>query len=38
VASGKAERRAAKEAGGEDGRALLFRKYKVKGALLHPYR
>jgi hypothetical protein len=38
VASDKAERRAAKEAGGEDGRALLFRKYKVKGALLHPYR
>ena len=38
VASDKAERRAAKEAGGEDGRALLFRKYKVKGSLLHPYR
>jgi mixed-linked glucan synthase len=38
VASDKAERRAAKESGGEDGRALLFRKYKVKGALLHPYR
>ena len=38
VASDKAERRAAKESGGEDGRALLFRRYKVKGALLHPYR
>lgn len=38
VASDKAERRAAKESGGEDGRALLYRTYKVKGALLHPYR
>ncbi|PAN14387.1 hypothetical protein PAHAL_2G405500 [Panicum hallii] len=38
VASDKAERRAAKESGGEDGRPLLFRRYKVKGALLHPYR
>ncbi|KAL6856092.1 hypothetical protein ACP4OV_018894 [Aristida adscensionis] len=38
VASDKAERQAAKESGGEDGRALLFRNYKVKGALLHPYR
>ena len=38
VASDKEERRAAKESGGEDGRALLFRRYKVKGALLHPYR
>lgn len=38
VASDKAERRAAKESGAEDGRVLLFRKYKVKGALLHPYR
>jgi hypothetical protein len=38
VAADKAERMAAKEAGGEDGRALLFRKYKVKGGLLHPYR
>lgn len=38
VAADKAERRAAKESGGEDGRPLLFRTYKVKGALLHPYR
>jgi hypothetical protein len=36
VASDKAERRAAKESGGEDGRPLLFRRYKVKGALLQP--
>lgn len=38
AASDKAERRAAKESGGEDGRALLYRSYKVKGSLLHPYR
>jgi hypothetical protein len=30
--------RRAKESGGEDGRPLLFRTYKVKGALLHTYR
>uniref|UniRef100_A0ACD6AB30 Uncharacterized protein n=1 Tax=Avena sativa TaxID=4498 RepID=A0ACD6AB30_AVESA len=29
---------AAEESGGEDGRPLLFRTYKVKGTLLHPYR
>uniref|UniRef100_A0A0D9X064 Glycosyltransferase 2-like domain-containing protein n=1 Tax=Leersia perrieri TaxID=77586 RepID=A0A0D9X064_9ORYZ len=38
AAADKAERRAAKENGGEDGRPLLYRSYKVKGALLHPYR
>jgi mixed-linked glucan synthase len=38
AAADKAERRVAKESGGEDGRALLFRSYKVKGSLLHPYR
>lgn len=38
VASDNAERRAAKDSGGEDGRPLLFRMYKVKGSLLHPYR
>ncbi|KAL5198753.1 hypothetical protein ABZP36_002265 [Zizania latifolia] len=38
VAADKGERRAAKECGGEDGRPLLFRSYKVKGTLLHPYR
>ncbi|KAG8080166.1 hypothetical protein GUJ93_ZPchr0007g3333 [Zizania palustris] len=38
AAADKGERRAAKECGGEDGRPLLFRSYKVKGALLHPYR
>ncbi|TVU38484.1 hypothetical protein EJB05_11856, partial [Eragrostis curvula] len=38
TAADKAERQAAKESGGEDGRVLLFRKYKVKGSLLHPYR
>jgi hypothetical protein len=38
AAADKAERRAAKESGGEDGRALLFRSYKVMGSLLHPYR
>lgn len=37
-AADKVERRAAKESGGEDGRQLLFRTYKVKGTLLHPYR
>ena len=37
-AADKEARRAAKESGGEDGRPLLFRTYKVKGTLLHPYR
>jgi hypothetical protein len=37
-AADKEARRAAKECGGEDGRPLLFRTYKVKGTLLHPYR
>ncbi|KAK1697740.1 hypothetical protein QYE76_014437 [Lolium multiflorum] len=37
-AADKEARRAAKESGGEDGRPLLFRTYKVKGALLHTYR
>ncbi|CAM0908138.1 unnamed protein product [Alopecurus aequalis] len=37
-AADKEARRAAKECGGEDGRTLLFRTYKVKGTLLHPYR
>ena len=37
-AADKDQRRAAKESGGEDGRPLLFRTYKVKGTLLHPYR
>ncbi|GJN32288.1 hypothetical protein PR202_gb20785 [Eleusine coracana subsp. coracana] len=37
-AADKTERQAVKESGGEDGRALLFRRYKVKGSLLHPYR
>jgi mixed-linked glucan synthase len=37
-AADKAERLVAKESGGEDARALLFRSYKVKGSLLHPYR
>ncbi|CAN6168390.1 unnamed protein product [Urochloa humidicola] len=38
VPADEAERRAAYESGGEDGRPLLFRKYKLKGAILHPYR
>ncbi|BAF21862.2 probable mixed-linked glucan synthase 3 [Oryza sativa Japonica Group] len=39
AAADKGERRAAKECGGEDGRRpLLFRSYRVKGSLLHPYR
>ncbi|KAF7008084.1 hypothetical protein CFC21_022941 [Triticum aestivum] len=38
VAADKDQRRAAKESGGEEGRPLLFRTYKVKGTLLHPYR
>ncbi|CAN6168387.1 unnamed protein product [Urochloa humidicola] len=29
---------AAEERGGEDGRPLLYRTFKVKGILLHPYR
>ncbi|KAM0842224.1 hypothetical protein ACQ4PT_058497 [Festuca glaucescens] len=37
-AADKEARRATKESGGEDGRPLLFRTYKVKGALLHTYR
>ncbi|KAL6856091.1 hypothetical protein ACP4OV_018893 [Aristida adscensionis] len=38
VAADKAERRAAKESGGEDGRVLLYRNYMVRATLLHPYR
>ncbi|KAL6657841.1 hypothetical protein ACP70R_005621 [Stipagrostis hirtigluma subsp. patula] len=38
VAADDAERRAVKECGGEEGRALLFRRYKLKGTILHPYR
>ncbi|CAO1941653.1 unnamed protein product [Urochloa humidicola] len=38
VPADEEERRAAYESGGEDGRPLLFRKYKLKGAILHPYR
>ena len=29
---------AAEERGGEDGRPLLYRTFKVRGILLHPYR
>ncbi|KAK3125327.1 hypothetical protein QOZ80_7BG0603390 [Eleusine coracana subsp. coracana] len=38
VAADEAERRAARESGGEDGRPLLFRTYKLRSAILHPYR
>ncbi|KAF0905129.1 hypothetical protein E2562_000926 [Oryza meyeriana var. granulata] len=38
AAADKRERRATNECSGEDGRPLLFRSYKVKDALLHPYR
>jgi hypothetical protein len=38
VEAGEAERRAVTECGGEDGRRLLFRTYKLRGAILHPYR
>lgn len=38
VAADEEEMRAVKESGGEDGRPLLFRTFKIKGALLHPYR
>ncbi|XP_062188823.1 probable mixed-linked glucan synthase 3 [Phragmites australis] len=38
VPADEAERRATNECGGEDGRPLLFRTYKLKGAILHPYR
>ena len=39
VAADEAERRAVTECGAEDGRRpLLFRTYKLRGAILHPYR
>jgi mixed-linked glucan synthase len=39
VPADEAERRAASKSGGEDGRPpLLFRTYKLKAAILHPYR
>ncbi|CAL5062250.1 unnamed protein product [Urochloa decumbens] len=38
VPAGEAERQAATECGGEDARPLLFRKYKLRGSILHPYR
>uniref|UniRef100_A0A0A9DAF5 CSLF3-cellulose synthase-like family F n=1 Tax=Arundo donax TaxID=35708 RepID=A0A0A9DAF5_ARUDO len=38
VPAGKEEELAAVECAGEDGRPLLYRTFKVKGVLLHPYR
>jgi hypothetical protein len=38
VAADEAERQAVTDCGAEDGRALLFRTYKLRGAILHPYR
>ncbi|KAL6657839.1 hypothetical protein ACP70R_005619 [Stipagrostis hirtigluma subsp. patula] len=38
VAADEAARRVVNESGGEDGRPLLYRTYKLKGAILHPYR
>jgi hypothetical protein len=38
VAADEAERRAVTECGIEDGRPLLFRTYKLRSAILHPYR
>lgn len=38
VAADEAERRAVTDCGAEDGRPLLFRKYKLRGAILYPYR
>lgn len=38
VPADEKEMLAAHECGGEDGRPLLYRTFKVKGILLHPYR
>jgi hypothetical protein len=38
VAADEAERQAVTDCGAEDGRALLFRTYKLRDAILHPYR
>ena len=38
AAADEAERLAVTECGAEDGRPLLFRTYKLRGAILHPYR
>lgn len=38
VAADEAERQAVTDCGAEDGRPLLFKTYKLRGAILHPYR